>query len=212
MIGDTGSTDGTQDFIHSFFAARNIPGELHSFPFHNFEQARNAALDCAYASPLAYDYLLFDDADMELVVEDRDFRSKLTAPSYTVLQRSGDQLLEHTPGSSQTPARAIAASPMNMLMSRVAEASSCRESGTRTMPAVRTASTNSSATSELLKEGLKKEPESTRYWFYLAQSYRDAGKTEKAAETYAKRAGDGRLGRGGVVCPPSTGTLPAQIG
>ena len=32
MIGDTGSTDGTQDFIRSFFAARNIPGELHSFP------------------------------------------------------------------------------------------------------------------------------------------------------------------------------------
>ena len=41
VIGDTGSTDGTQDFIKSFFAARNLPGELHEFPFHNFEQARN---------------------------------------------------------------------------------------------------------------------------------------------------------------------------
>ncbi|TGR77703.1 glycosyltransferase, partial [Mesorhizobium sp. M2D.F.Ca.ET.223.01.1.1] len=70
VIGDTGSTDGTQDFIRSFFAARNVPGELHEFPFHNFEQARNAALDHAYASPLGYDYLLFDDADMQLVVED----------------------------------------------------------------------------------------------------------------------------------------------
>src|SRR3984957_8887648 len=89
VIGDTGSTDGTQDFIRTFFAARNIPGELHSFPFHNFEQARNAVLDCAYASPLAYGYLLFADADMELVVEDRDFRTRLTAPSYTVLQRAG---------------------------------------------------------------------------------------------------------------------------
>ena len=45
VIADTGSTDGTQDFIKSFFAARNLPGELHSVPFHNFEQARNAALD-----------------------------------------------------------------------------------------------------------------------------------------------------------------------
>src|SRR6202040_3049018 len=77
VIGDTGSTDGTQDFIRSFFAKRNIPGELHSFPFQNFQQARNTALDFAYASPLAYDYILFDDADMELVVEDRDFRTKL---------------------------------------------------------------------------------------------------------------------------------------
>src|ERR1700722_3720566 len=66
VIGDTGSTDGTQDFIRAFFVARNIPGELHSFPFHNFEQARNAVLDHAYTSPLHYDYLLFADAGMEL--------------------------------------------------------------------------------------------------------------------------------------------------
>jgi tetratricopeptide (TPR) repeat protein len=40
----------------------------------------------------------------------------------------------------------------------------------------------------LLLEGLKQEPDSHRYWFYLAQSYRDAGQTEQAAEAYAKRA------------------------
>src|SRR3954452_22043142 len=79
VIGDTGSTDGTQDCITTFFADRNIPGELHSFPFHNFEQARNAALDHAYASSLKYDYILFDDADMELVVEDVQFKQKLVA-------------------------------------------------------------------------------------------------------------------------------------
>ena len=66
VIGDTGSTDGTQEFIKAFFAERDVPGEIHEFPFVNFEQARNAALDCAYASPLAYDYLLLADADMEL--------------------------------------------------------------------------------------------------------------------------------------------------
>ena len=40
----------------------------------------------------------------------------------------------------------------------------------------------------LLLEGLKQEPENHRYWFYLAQSYRDAGRTAKAAKAYAKRA------------------------
>src|SRR3954464_1279870 len=68
VIGDTGSTDGTQEFIRNFFAARNIPGELHSFPFINFAQARNAALDRARASAMPFDYLLLLDADMELSV------------------------------------------------------------------------------------------------------------------------------------------------
>ena len=40
----------------------------------------------------------------------------------------------------------------------------------------------------MLIEGLKEEPNNVRYWFYLAQSYRDAGLTAEAAETYAKRA------------------------
>src|ERR1700730_9690671 len=65
IIGDTGSTDGTQDFIRSFFARCGIPGELHGFPFENFEQARNEALVRAYTSSLQYEYLLFADADMQ---------------------------------------------------------------------------------------------------------------------------------------------------
>jgi tetratricopeptide (TPR) repeat protein len=43
------------------------------------------------------------------------------------------------------------------------------------------------ATSAVSK-ALKKEPDNQRYWFYLAQSYRDAGRTAEAAKTYAKRA------------------------
>ena len=87
-ICDTGSTDGTQDFIKSFFAERGVPGELHEFSFVNFEQARNAALDRASASALDYDYILLCDADMELAVEDPGFREKLTAASYALLQKS----------------------------------------------------------------------------------------------------------------------------
>ncbi|WP_143019568.1 tetratricopeptide repeat protein [Mesorhizobium qingshengii] len=41
---------------------------------------------------------------------------------------------------------------------------------------------------KLLLEALEKDPENHRYWFYLAQSYRDAGRTAEAAVAYAKRA------------------------
>src|SRR4029077_4196225 len=82
-----------QEFIKSFFAERNVPGELHSFPFQNFEQARNAALACAGASPLPYDYLLFADADMELVVDDPSFRERLEAPGYRLIQRMDSGLI-----------------------------------------------------------------------------------------------------------------------
>src|SRR5207237_2022976 len=82
-------TDGTQEFIRSFFAARNIPGELHSYPFINFAQARNEALDRARASAMPFDYLLLLDADTELLVHAPAFTGHLTSAAYTVRQRHG---------------------------------------------------------------------------------------------------------------------------
>ena len=38
---------------------------------------------------------------------------------------------------------------------------------------------------------MKKEPRNTRYMYYLAQSYRDAGNPEKAIEWYLKRVAKG---------------------
>ncbi len=191
VIGDTGSTDGTQDFIRGFFAARGIPGELHEFPFITFEQARNAALDRAFASPLAYDYLLFDDADMELVVEDPGFRSGLTAPGYQVLQRSGS-------GLSYWNAR-LARRDAGVRYHGVTHEYLDVPGGTQQLTGVwykDHASGSNRADkfdrdARLLEAALKTDPGNHRYGFYLAQSYRDGGKLREAAEAYAKRAGMG---------------------
>jgi glycosyltransferase involved in cell wall biosynthesis len=186
VIGDTDSTDGTQDFIKSFFAKRDIPGELHSFPFVNFEQARNAALDCAYASPLVYDYLLLADADMELVVEDRDFRAKLEAPGYRVIQRSSltywnTRIVRRDAGvryrgvtHEYLDVPGGAKELRGVLYKDHASGSNRVDKFERDI--------------RLLTEALKAEPKNDRYWFYLAQSYKDAGRTAEAAEAYAKRA------------------------
>ena len=117
-----------------------------SFRFENFEQARNAALDHAYASSLNYDYLLFDDADMELVVEDADFRRGSTGPGYRLLQRASSDLAYWNTRLVQ--ARCRRALPRrDPRISRRARRSpgTARRSGTRTMPAVRTGPTSLNA-------------------------------------------------------------------
>ncbi|UGY22001.1 glycosyltransferase [Bradyrhizobium septentrionale] len=187
VIGDTGSTDGTQDFIKSFFAKHNLPGELHSFPFHNFEQARNAALERANASPLGYDYLLFADADMEVVVEDHGFRERLEAPGYRLLQRSDALAYWNT----RLVQRNVGARYRGVTHEYLDVPGDVKElhgvwykdhaSGSNRVDKFE-------RDIRLLLDALKQEPENHRYWFYLAQSYRDAGQTEKAAEAYAKRA------------------------
>lgn len=188
VIGDTGSTDGTQDFIRDFFAERNIPGELHSFPFHNFEQARNAALDHAYASSLTYDYLLFDDADMELKVDDPDFRRGLTAPAYRLLQRTSGGL---SYWNTRLIRRDSGARYRGVTHEYVDVAGGTEElkgawyidhaSGSNRVDKFE-------RDIRLLKGALDAEPDNARYWFYLAQSYRDAGRLAEAVDAYARRA------------------------
>jgi len=187
-IGDTGSTDGTQHFIETFFAARNIPGELHSFPFVNFEQARNAALDCAHASTLPFDYLLLDDADMALVVEDRDFRDRLEAPGYRLLQRTESGLSYWNTRLVRRDAGARYRGVTHEYLDVPGNAKELRGVWYRDHASGSNRVDKFERDIRLLSQALEAEPENDRYWFYLAQSYRDAGQTGKAAETYARRA------------------------
>ena len=60
VISDTGSTDGTQDVIRNFFAARGVPGELVEHEWRDFGWNRSKALEAAYNKT---DYLIIFDAD-----------------------------------------------------------------------------------------------------------------------------------------------------
>lgn len=191
VIGDTGSTDGTQDLVRSFFAARRIPGELHEFPFHNFEQARNAALDHAYASPLAYDYLLFDDADMELVVEDAGFRDRLDEPGYRLLQRGNSDLAYWNTRLIRRDAGARYHGVTHEYIDVPGGVQELRGVWYRDHATGSNRVDKFERDIRLLLEALEDDPDNHRYWFYLAQSYRDAGRTSEAAVAYAKRAAMG---------------------
>ncbi len=64
VIVDTGSSDGTQELIREVL--KDVPGELHERPWVDFSHNRNEALALAEGKA---DYLLFLDADDELVIE-----------------------------------------------------------------------------------------------------------------------------------------------
>jgi tetratricopeptide (TPR) repeat protein len=186
VMCDTGSTDGTQDLIRNFFAARAIPGELHEFPFVDFGQARNEGLKRARAAALDYDYILLCDADMELKVEDPDFRTKLTAIGYGVEQRSERErywncrLLRRdctalykgvthewiSPGGDGAQLRGI----WYLDHANGANRPEKIERDTR-----------------LLEEDLERDPENPRTYFYLGQTHKLAGRFADAARCYRRR-------------------------
>ncbi len=188
VIGDTGSTDGTQDYIRGFFAKRAMPGELHEFPFENWEQARNAALDHAYASALRFDYLLFDDADMELTVEDPAFRERLEAPGYQLLQRSPSRLAYWNTRLVRRDAGARYHGVTHEYLDVPGGTKQLRGVWYKDHASGSNRTDKFDRDARLLEEGLRKEPGNGRYWFYLAQSYRDGGRLKEAVDAYAKRA------------------------
>jgi glycosyltransferase involved in cell wall biosynthesis len=185
VICDTGSTDDTPDRIERFFAARGIAGELHRFPFVNFGLARNEALDRCRGSALEFDYILFADADMELVVEDQSFLDRLSAVAYLVQQRAGISYDNVRLLRRDAQARYVGATHEYLDIQgdreRLAEiwyidhASGSNRIGKFERDA------------RLLEEDLVRDPDNARSVFYLAQSYRDAGDLTRARETYRQR-------------------------
>jgi tetratricopeptide (TPR) repeat protein len=190
VICDTGSIDDTVEKIRTFFAARNIPGVIAQTAFHNFEQARNYALDAARDSVLEFDYLLLCDADMELVVERPRFREELAGVPCLVTQRSvvSDfhyQNLRLVPRSSPARYRGVTHEFLD-----VSPADRVDFDGIwfRDHAAGANRVNKFDRDIALLTQGLEAEPDNERYVFYLANSYFDAGQPAEAVAWYEKRA------------------------
>lgn len=186
VILDTGSSDGTPELITRFFAERGVPGELHHGAFVNFEQARNLALEKAYASSLDFDYLLLADADMELVVEDAAFRSRLEAPGYELIQRSGFSYW-----NTRLIARGAGGRYVGVTHEYLDLPGGVRQLSDAWFIDHATGSNRVDKFERdirLLTEAAQAEPDNGRYWYYLGQTYQDAGRFAEAAEVFARRA------------------------
>lgn len=186
VIVDTGSTDDTVAKICDFLNEHSVPHRIDFIPFVNFSQARNTALDAALGSDFEFDYLLLCDADMVLYVEDPQWRSKLSAPAYSMLQCSG-ALSYHNTRLLRRDATAryvgatheyldIAAALFPDTVARFVDHADGANRGEKFERDMR-----------LLKDEIAKDPNNARAWFYLAQTYREAGMHLDAEIAYRTR-------------------------
>src|SRR5207253_10229682 len=73
-ICDTGSTDGTPEFIRNDWTAKGIKGKVHNDPWKNFGHNRSNAVQFAQGTA---DLLLLMDADFIFVPKDTEFKHKI---------------------------------------------------------------------------------------------------------------------------------------
>lgn len=185
-IVDTGSTDGTQDIIREIM--HPYPGELLEQPWVREDQNRTQALQ---AATVHGDYILWIDADEEFVAEGGFDWPELTADTYDVLVKYGTvgymrpQLLR-----AGLPWRWVGVIHP-YLMAEGAGASQPL-TGVHTLPHPDGASwadpDKYKKHAQLLEAELKLNPKDVRSWYYLGQSYRDAGMLDEALSAYRHRA------------------------
>jgi glycosyltransferase involved in cell wall biosynthesis len=197
LIADTGSTDGTQAAIRDCLRDTGIPGEVLDQPWRDFAYNRTLALE-RLRGRREIDYALINDADDEFVFDDgfdaAAFKATMTAGLYDVEIRHGairhyrPQILsnalnfsyrgvlhEFVEGPREGHSRATAAG----FHIRIGDG------GTRSRDPAKFG-----RDAAMLEQALNTEHDPflvSRYTFYLAQSYRDAGEPAKALAAYLKR-------------------------
>jgi len=189
-ICDTGSNDNTISIIQEYFNNKNISGKIITELFKNFSHNRNIALS---ASAGMSDYALLLDADMVLRIDqfDKNQILSLNFDEYKILQ--GDDNFnylntrivknngtykyfgvthEYIGNSVNNNAKSINITKDVLFILDIGDGGSKTNKFERDI--------------ELLTQGIIDEPNNTRYYFYLGNSYFDLHKNDEAIDTYQK--------------------------
>ncbi|HSX14039.1 MAG TPA: glycosyltransferase [Chlamydiales bacterium] len=189
VIVDTGSTDGTQKIIKNYL--KDIPGELYERPWKNFGFNRSEAFLFAQHKG---DYILFIDADDTLQIEDQQCFSNLIEDLYTMWRGFvGFSSIHPQLVKGDLPWKFVGVTH-EYLACDVPYTSAFLEGVKYVTGSGGHRSCGKEkffANIRLLEDGIKQEPDNARYYFYLAESYRDAGEKGKALEWYQKRVAMG---------------------
>ncbi len=186
VIVDTGSSDGTQEIIKNYL--KDIPGELHERPWVNFGHNRDEALLLARGKG---DYVFFIDADEQIVISDTFTKEQLQADAYHVIcEQPGGQWhrLLFINNHLDWRWRGVLHEELeckDVKTLGVLEGLSNKIS----YDGARNQNPNKFLDdAKLLEAAVEKEPDNSRYVFYLAKSYDDAQDAKNALKNYLRRA------------------------
>jgi tetratricopeptide (TPR) repeat protein len=193
-ICDTGSTDKTPELIENYFKLKGIPGKVVREPFQDFGYNRTKALEFCYGLPNA-DYLLLIDADMVLKIPHNFdvslFKQRISCgDAHYILQGTDSfyykniRIIKNRPNLSywgvtheyiNLPDDTIYGffNKEDIFIWDIGDGGAKSDKYERDI--------------RLLTKGLEEKPNNDRYTFYLANSLRDAGRTDEAIEAYKKR-------------------------
>ena len=186
VIGDTGSNDDTINIIKNFFDKHNVPGEIHQFPFIDFAQARNKALEHARESKGVFDYIFFNDADMELKPETDDWKKNIVYPLCSIRQKN--DIISYY--NARLVHRSIEAHYIGKTHEYLSAPMATRPIEGVWLIDHANGSSRSVKTERdlrLLKESLKENPNDARSLFYIAQTLKDLGRWYDALGYYKRR-------------------------
>lgn len=184
-ICDTGSTDNTVELIEQFGKENGIPGKIIKHPFRNFEYSRSHALrEC---DEIDADYILLLDADMIFKLNPKitpeGFKRLLFRDgAYFLFQGSDAMYYKNTrivknragfyyKGVTHEYVEVPSLYTQSIIVKDIAFIEDIGDGGAK--------SDKFSRDVRLLKEGLEQNPKNERYLFYLANSLKDLGNTQK---------------------------------
>ncbi len=197
IIADTGSTDGTPEFIQEKMAECGISGEVLHHQWVNYGFNRNQAFQHVYVKQWQ-GWVLFIDADEEFACSDPLFYSKLQPGLSYRLQKHHGALRYSLPNLVDVSrTRWQWKGVVHEYLEHVSGPSTCQELHSAWIiyhagQGVRSRGVSDAekylADAALLEKECRRNPHDARSRFYLAQSYANAGKSEEALRHYQLRA------------------------